>query len=124
MADRDRIGQIRRETELIQIETDADDAASDHLPVQDVLDQDAADLAVSDIDVVRPLDPRQQAFSEEIFAQCAGDHLGDQEEFPGRDRAAGRELQDKGKSEVPSRLAGPGMIPLAAARRLPDGCHH
>ena len=60
------VGEVGRPCGFVQIETNADDAVADEVSVEGILDEDAADLALSDPDVVGPLDTGLYAVAEQV----------------------------------------------------------
>ena len=57
----DRIGDVRGEGCLIEVQTDAADGGRKHFATDTVFDEDAADFPVAAIDVVGPFDPGTDA---------------------------------------------------------------
>ena len=118
------IGDVLGKNRLVEIEADAYDAGPDFLAAEYVLDEDAADLAVSDIDVVGPFDTGFHPFVREIEAEGEGHRLGDEQGVAGSQRGQrpfAAELEDHAEGKVLTGPAMPLVVPLSAARRLTSG---
>ncbi len=118
----DGIGEIRRPVPLVEIESDADDAFTQETFFQDVLDQDAADLAVRDPDVIGPFDAPFDPVSEQIIPDREGGQLRDEQHVRHGHPDIPVAIQDA-ESEIRARARIPGVGPLSAPRRLGDGGH-
>ena len=117
------IGQLRGPAAFIEIETDPDDAFAQGPLLEDVLDQDAADLAVADPDVVGPLDARLDAMAKQVIPEGEGGQLRDEQDFRRGDAAGPLIAVEDAEGEVLARGRIPGMDALSAPRRLGDRCH-
>ena len=89
-----------------------------------VLYQYAADLEVTDIDVVRPFYPCLHSFIRKIEPECEGYGLGDEKRVAGSQRGQrpfAAELEDDAESEVLAGPAVPLVVPLTASGSLTSG---
>ena len=73
LAERDGVGGIADECQLVDIEAYADKGAREVGPLEVVFDEDAAELVVAMVDVVGPLD----MYVADIAAQHLAEHHGD-----------------------------------------------
>lgn len=119
--DGDGVGGVGEEFALIDVEADADDGFVDVCAGDCVLDKDAADLAVADVDVVGPLDV--DGIVDTVTAQFfldglgdgEGDGLGDAELSRGVDACG---AQDDAEGQVESGPGLPGVAALSASGGL------
>ena len=117
------IGQFRGPSAFIEVEPDPDDALAQEALFEGVFDQDAADLAVGDPDVVGPLDAGFDPVAEQVVAEGEGGQLRDVNNVRSGHPAVSFKAVEDAESEVLARTGKPGMGPLPASRRLRDGCH-
>ena len=117
------IGQFRGPSAFIEVESDPDDALAQKTFLEDVLDQDAADLAVGNPDVVGPFDAGFDPVAEQVVAEGEGGQLRDVNNVRSGHPTVSFKAVEDAESEVLARTGKPGMGPLTASRRLRDGCH-
>ena len=135
LTQRDGVGGVAEEALLVDIDAAANDAAVDEGAAKGVLDEDAGNLLVADVDIVGPLDGdgvvpdrgrdggcwggqegggRRQDRGDSV-ADAQGDGFGEEEEMGGRQRG-GRDEEAKEEVLAAGRL--PVVASLAATGRL------
>ena len=99
-AQRHGIRQIFGPAAFVYIQANPYDAVVYEIPLEDVLDENAADLLVFDPDVVRPFDARTNPSCGQIAEQRKGGYASKVESFACRKVFR---VEDDGESEVLSR---------------------
>ena len=116
---RGRIDQLYRKDGLVHVQADSH-GGMDFIRSQAVLDEDAADFADADIDVVRPFNGGGNAALTEIVPDREGCEFVQPDE-----RHIGKALfHADGKSQVLARGREPAIPFLSTASRLAAGCHN
>ena len=117
-AHRRRVRQRRIEPDLIDVHSNPDDRTRQAVARQVVFDQNADQLAVARIDVVRPFDPGVDAITAEKVRQSQSHRFRKQKLFRNGQKTG---FPHQREHQVASLLAAPGMPPLAASGALPLG---
>lgn len=94
LAERYGVGGIAEEGRLVHVEPYADDASGQAAPLDVVLDEDAAQLMVSVVNVVGPLDADVWSICREHFADGYGDNFAENKLLAGSN-VARRQCESK-----------------------------
>ena len=121
LRERHGIRGVGEETGLVDVDADADARMMEVAAHEGILDEDSADLAVADIDIIRPFHGSVHAVAGEEIGHGERHSLGDGKLAACRE---GLEAAEEGESEILARFGLPGIAPLAATGGLVLGHHH